>query len=96
MIRSTVEGRIEVVPTLNIKDPEVYRLAAELAELRHTTMTAAIREALQAAIAADQGRREGRLERLNEIALRSAEKIRLEGIQILTDDDLYDEWGLPK
>ncbi len=84
------------MPTLNIKDPEVYRLASELAERRHTSMTGAVREALREALRAESQRREGRLERLNEIARRSAEKIRREGIVLLTDDDLYDERGLPK
>jgi antitoxin VapB len=35
---------------LNIKDPAVDQLAAELAELLHTTKTDAIRQALQAAL----------------------------------------------
>ncbi len=78
------------MPTLNIKDPEVYRLARELADLHDTSMTAAIREALQAALDADEKRREGRLERMLEIARRSAARPE----PILTDDDLYDERGL--
>ncbi|OBK97108.1 antitoxin VapB36 [Mycobacterium asiaticum] len=36
---------------LNIKDPEVDRLASELATRLHTTKTAAIRHALQAQLA---------------------------------------------
>lgn len=78
------------MPTLNIKDPEVYRLASELAERRHTSMTAVVRSALEDAIAAE--RREGRRERIREIARRSAAI----DVPFLTDDDLYDENGLPQ
>jgi antitoxin VapB len=85
-------GRIGLVPTLNIKDPEVYRLAAELARRRGTTMTGAVREALEEAIATSRKSREGMAERLLEIGRRAAAK----GGPFLTDDDLYDECGLPK
>jgi antitoxin VapB len=91
-VSSTLDGRIEGVPTLNIKDPEVYRLASELAERRHVSMTAAVRQALEAAVAAERQKRDGRLERLTEIALRSAARPE----PFLSDDDLYDEWGLPR
>ena len=89
---STVDGRIGVVPTLNIKDPEVYRLAAKLAKHRHTSMTAAVRQALEETLERTPPGREGIAERLNEIARRSAAKPE----PFLTDDDLYDEWGLPR
>jgi len=89
-----VKGRIGVVPTLNIKDPEVYRLAAELARRRGTTLTGAVREALQEAVEASKRSREGMAERLLEIARRAREEHGTEGF--LTDDDLYDERGLPK
>ena len=45
------------MPTLNLKDPEVYRLARELAERRGTSMTAAVRAALVEALRAEMGRR---------------------------------------
>lgn len=80
------------MPTLNIKDPEVYRLARELAERRHTSMTGAVRQALEAAVHAEDEKREGRLERLNEIARRAAAI----DAPWLTDDDLYDDRGLPR
>lgn len=41
---------------LNIKDPEVDRLAAELAERLHTSKTAAIRHALHAQLAVLESR----------------------------------------
>jgi antitoxin VapB len=84
------------VPTLNIKDPEVYRLAAELARRRGTSMTGAVRDALREAIEASQASREGMAERLLEIGRRARAEMDALGITPLTDDDLYDERGLPK
>ena len=52
------------MPTLNIKDPEVYRLAKALAARRATTATGAVREALREALGRDLEYREGRAERL--------------------------------
>lgn len=86
-----MDGRIAVVPTLNIKDPEVYRLAAALAERRGTSMTGAVRQALEEAAERDRAPREGRAERILEIGRRSAAR----GGPVLTDDDLYDGQGLP-
>ena len=80
------------MPTLNIKDPEVYRLASELASRRQTSMTAAVRDALTQAIAQEEFRVEEKIRRMTEIAKRSAAK----SAPYLTDDDLYDEWGLPR
>ena len=54
---------------MNLKDPEVYRLARELAERRGTSMTAAVRAALVEAV---------------------------EREPYLSDEDLYDERGLPR
>lgn len=79
------------MPTLNIKDPEVYRLAAELAQRRHTSMTGAVRSALEEALDREHVAAEERIRRLTEIAKRSAAK----DAPWLTDDDLYDERGLP-
>lgn len=86
---------MSVVPTLNIKDPEVYRLAAELAERRGTSMTGAVRAALRQSLEQDAADREERHQRMLEIMKGSREKIEREGIVFLTDDDLYDEKGLP-
>jgi antitoxin VapB len=84
------------MPTLNIKDPEVYRLASELARRRGTSMTAVVRELLEAATEEESRRREGRFERVMAIAEESAREIKEHGIVFLTDDDLYDEDGLPR
>ncbi len=78
--------------TMNIKDPEVRELAMELARRRHTTATGAVRDALREALERDQTTRDGMLERMKEIAQRSAARPE----PFLTDDDLYDERGLPK
>ena len=89
---STVDGRIAVVPTLNIKDPEVYDLAQELALRRGESMTAVIKDALLAALVESKRSREGVAEALMAIARRSAARPE----PFLTDDDLYDENGLPR
>ncbi|MGH3346825.1 MAG: type II toxin-antitoxin system VapB family antitoxin [Nocardioides sp.] len=77
---------------MNIKDPEVRLLAERLAAWRHTSMTDAVRQALSEAIEREEGRREGMVERLMEIAKRAREA---SDEPYLTDDDLYDERGLP-
>jgi len=56
-------------------------------------MTDAVRQALREAIEREEGRREGMVERLMEIAQRVREA---SDEPFLTDDDLYDERGLPK
>lgn len=81
------------VATMNIKDPEVHRMAHELAAMRHTSATGAVRDALREAI-----------EREREVAQKSfgdfLRDIVEEGRQISapprTDHDLYDEDGLPR
>jgi antitoxin VapB len=89
---STFDGRIAGVPTLNIKDPEVYRLAAELARRRGTSMTTAVREALTAALARREDEAQERSDRLMEISRRSAARPE----PYLSVDDLYDDKGLPR
>lgn len=81
------------VPTLNIKDPEVHRLAAELAARRGTSMTGAVRQALEESLERTAPKsREGLAERIMEIGRRSAAR----NAPFLTDDDVYDERGLPR
>lgn len=83
---------MSTMATLNIKDPEVHRLAHELARQRGTSATGAVREALREALERETADRAGMVERLLEIA-RDARKHKED---FLTDDDLYDEFGLPK
>lgn len=80
------------MPTLNIKDPEVHRLATLLAQQRHTSATAAVRQALSEALARDADRRVHVAEDLLELAA----AYRAHGGRPLADTDLYDERGLPR
>ena len=77
---------------MNIKDPRVRELARELADRRRTSLTNAVRQALVEALDRDRSSRAGMAERLMEIGRRAAAKPG----PILSDDDLYDERGLPK
>lgn len=83
-----------IVATMNIKDPEVRELARQLADRRRTSLTDAVRQALSEALERDRASRSGMAERLMEIGRRSREEFGT--AQILTDDDLYDDRGLPK
>lgn len=78
--------------TMNIKDPAVRELAERLASRRRTSLTDAVRQALTEAIEREEKSREGMAERLLEIGRRAAA---IPG-PYLTDDDLYDERGLPR
>lgn len=81
--------------TLNIKDPEVYRLARALAASRRTTATGAVREALREALERDRRQgadRQGMAERILFIGRRSAAR----PVPFATDTEVYDERGLPR
>ena len=90
---STVDGRIRDVPTLNIKDPEVYELASELARRLGTSMTNAVRMALLDAVQRERRVRDDYVERMSELARLTRDA---SSVPILTDDDLYDHRGLPR
>ncbi len=80
------------MPTMNIKDPEVHRMARELALHEGTTLTGAVRIALKKALE-DRPTAHGDISgRLLELAAASREIDH----PILTDDDLYDDNGLPR
>jgi len=81
-----------VMPTMNIKDPEVHRMAHELARRRGTSATGAVREALREALERERERRVGVADRL--MAIGAA--YRAKGGRPLTDDEMYDERGLPR
>ena len=96
-------------PQLNIKDAEATRLARELAELTGELRTEAVRTALRERLQREKAERTDRLGRTAEENRREFEKmwnkiqkiqaeIRKRGLieNMLTDDDLYDEHGLPK
>lgn len=94
MIKHRVEhgGRISPVATLNIKDPEVHRMAHELARIRHTSATGAVRAALRAALDQAVAEHDSMVDDLLAIGRRAAARPE----PMLTDDDLYDEHGLPR
>lgn len=80
------------MPTMNIKDPEVHRLARVLAHRRGTTATGAVRQALQEALERADGDVAERAKRLLAIGERSRQR----GGTVRSDADLYDEHGLPR
>jgi hypothetical protein len=96
-------------PQLNIKDAEATRLVRELTELTGETQTEAVRKALRERLERERADRESHAARGEERQGRDAERalaeirdiqeqIRRDGLieNMLTDDDLYDERGLPK
>jgi len=80
------------VAAMYIRDPEARRLAVLLAARRNTTPTRAVLEALREAFERDPGNRAG----MAEAMLALAAEFRARGGTALTDDDLYDERGLPR
>ena len=91
--------------SLNIKNPETYRLAVELAQRTGTSMTEAVTEALRDKLAAlavpeDLARREQDRARViadvKAIAKTIRDRLGPEGVAALDVDTLYDERGLPK
>lgn len=91
--------------SLNIKNPEAHKLAAELAQRTGTSMTEAVTEALRDKLAAirapeEVARREDEAAKLiadlEDIARRFREALGPEGLAALDIDSLYDERGLPR
>jgi antitoxin VapB len=96
-------------PQLNIKDAEATRLVRELAELTGESQTVAVRNALRERLEREKADRAAKMARSEEESRREFERIwpEIQKIQaevrrlglaenVLTDDDLYDESGLPK
>jgi antitoxin VapB len=96
-------------PQLNIKDAETTRLVRELIELTGETQTEAVRNALRQRLERTRAEREAQAKHTEEDRRREFEKVwaKIQKIQerirrrgfaanMLTDDDLYDENGLPK
>lgn len=82
---------------LNIKDPRVHDLARRLAERRRTSLTGAVREALEEALARSGAfaRHDDRRERLDAVARLCAD---LPVLDPRTADEVigYDERCLPR
>ena len=96
-------------PQLNIKDAETKRLVQELAELTGESQTEAVRKALRQRLEREKAERGAESARTADHRRREYEKawakiqriqkeIRRRGLadNMLTDDALYDENGLPK
>ncbi|MGO1638298.1 MAG: type II toxin-antitoxin system VapB family antitoxin [Ancrocorticia populi] len=78
--------------TMNIKDPRVHELARELAAIRGSSATAAVRQALEETLGRE--RREGaRLaDTIGELQERASKTMG----EWIDEASLYDEVGLPK
>jgi len=96
-------------PQLNIKDAETTRLVRELVELTGEKQTEAVRNSLRERLKRERVEREAQAEHTEEDRRREFERVwaKIRKIQervrrrgfaanMLTDDDLYDENGLPK
>jgi antitoxin VapB len=82
---------------LNIKNPETYKLAEELARRTGENMTQAVTTALRERLErVRQSEREPRIERLRRIAEDCARRWKEPYRSIDHGDLLYDEKGLPK
>jgi hypothetical protein len=96
-------------PQLNIKDAETTQLVRELVKMTGETQTEAVRKALRERLeretaeralhetrTAEEKRRE--FEKIWSKVKKIQERVRRRGLSknMLTDDDLYDERGLPK
>lgn len=81
------------MPMLTIKDPQVYENVRELANRKGLTMTAVVRELTQREL--ETTRRPTYEEKLQ--AIQDLQEWAASASSTwLTDDDLYDENGLPK
>lgn len=84
--------------SLNIKNPEAHKLAAELARRTGVSLTQAVTEALREKLAVLQteASKEARIAAIMEIADRCASRLSPEAMAFDIDAELYDELGLPK
>jgi antitoxin VapB len=96
-------------PQLNIKDAETTRMVRELAELTGETQTEVVRKAVEDRLRREKSSREERDTQRKEAKRREFEKTWAEiqkiqdeverlrlGENCLSEEDLYDELGLPK
>ena len=85
--------------TITIKNDEVERKVRELALRTGQTLTGAIASAVACELAATPRTyetRQERYDRLRRLSQETGRYIRERNLRFLTDDDLYDELGLPK
>ena len=82
------------VATMNIKDPAIHAAAQRLAAARGVSMTEAVRQAIDEALERQQPvRDEAWVQRMLELARQVREA---SDEPFLTDEDMYDEMGLPR
>ncbi len=82
--------------TLNLKDPVIYAMTADLAEAWGTTKTGAVRRALAEAQTNTQAMTEARVTHV-EALLRSLQPYLIpDATRESIDTDLYDDMGLPR
>jgi antitoxin VapB len=80
--------------TMNIKDPAIHDAARRLASARGVSMTEAVRQAIDEALERTSVVKDDAwMERMLDLARQVREA---SDEPFLTDDDLYDEFGLPK
>jgi hypothetical protein len=84
--------------SLNIKSPHAHALATELAHRMNTSLTEAVTVALQDKLAATETEAivERRVMRLRTMANEIAARLTPEQRAMNIDEELYDEYGLPK
>ncbi|QQR56052.1 MAG: type II toxin-antitoxin system VapB family antitoxin [Candidatus Melainabacteria bacterium] len=83
--------------SMNIKNEEAHELAKELAALSGQSITTVVTVALREKL--ERTKRDssiGMSDQLLAIGRRFSEQVKQSKFKILTDDDLYDEMGLPK
>lgn len=82
------------VATMNIKDSAIHEAVQRLARARGVSMTEAVRQAVDEALAKERPvKDEAWVERMLLLATQVRES---SDEPFLTDDDLYDELGLPR
>lgn len=84
--------------SLNIKNPETYRLAKELADQTGESMTSAVTEAIRERLDRIKFKqsREGMADEILAIATEMNARLPKDFFDIEHGDLLYDEYGLPK
>jgi len=84
--------------SMNIKNEDAHRMAAELAQLRGVSLTQAVTDAIRTELEREQAKRKrlGLAEELLEIGRRCAERMKDSVPATHATDFLYDEKGLPK
>ena len=83
--------------TMNIKDPEIHAAAQRLARARGVSMSEAVRQAIDEALARSTPQRdEAWVGRMLELGRQTKAEMDRLGIRPLTDDEMYDDVGAPR